>query len=293
MTTDAFKPGFFVLGAAKCGTNTLHQYFDRMPDVCVPWPKESSFFSHHFDKGMDYYRRTYFGHWKGRQCIGDMSVFNLYCPDAPLRIHQLAPDARLIVMVRNPIERAHADWHFQSQRNRETRSFEQAIEQEMSQRDQVWDVSGEDKKRRYLDSGHYHEQVERYLQLFSRQQLKIILIDDLIARPGEVVSDVVSFLNLDPARNRFEAAIHVNKAGGLVNKKTLRYRGWRLFRSLHKRRMLAGPIWHWANDRLVPRTQGARKPVLCDDTRQLLGQYYQPGIESLSEFLGRDLSHWK
>ena len=116
MPTDTFKPGFFVLGAAKCGTNSLNQYFDRMPDVCVPWPKESSFFSHHFDKGMDYYRRTYFGHWRGRELVGDMSVFNLYCPDAPSRIHQLVPDAQLIVMVRNPIERALADWNFQSQR---------------------------------------------------------------------------------------------------------------------------------------------------------------------------------
>ena len=145
----------------------------------------------------------------------------------------------------------------------------------------------------YLDWGHYHEQIQRYLDLFPKEQLKVMLIDDMIKDPGKQITDMVSFLELDGSRNQFKGPIHVNKAGGLINKKAMRYRGWKLCRSLHKRRMLAQPLWRWANDHLVPRTRGSEKPKLSDELRQVLCEYYQPGIASLAEFLGRDLSHWK
>ena len=117
-----FLPNLFILGAAKCGTWTLHGCLAAQAQVCMSDPKEPFFFEAQFEQGLDHYHRTYFGHWNGERLIGESRHRNLYLPYVPERIHRVSPEARLIVMVRNPIERAYSHWwHWYS------RGFERLI----------------------------------------------------------------------------------------------------------------------------------------------------------------------
>lgn len=103
-------PSFFILGAAKCGTTSLHAYLGQHPDVCVSDPKEPFFFEAEFDRGATYYFNRYFSHWAGERIVGEARHRNLYMPYIPERILRFNPRARLIICVRNPTERAISHW---------------------------------------------------------------------------------------------------------------------------------------------------------------------------------------
>jgi hypothetical protein len=123
-----FLPNLFVLGAAKCATSTLHVYLGRMDDVCMSKPKEPFFFEAEFEKGLDYYRQAYFSHWRGERIIGESRHRNLYLPFVPERIKGINPNAKLIVLVRNPIDRAFSHWFHNFSRNSENLDFAHAIQ---------------------------------------------------------------------------------------------------------------------------------------------------------------------
>jgi hypothetical protein len=90
-------PSFFILGAAKCGTTSLHGYFGQHPEICVSEPKEPLYFESEYERGVSYYFNRYFGHWSGEPIVGDARHRNLYLPYVPDRIFRYNPSARLIV----------------------------------------------------------------------------------------------------------------------------------------------------------------------------------------------------
>src|SRR5204862_1223537 len=103
-------PSFFVVGAAKSGTTSLHVYLDQHPDIFMSKPKEPFFFEAEYDRGPEYYYRRYFGGWNGQREVGESRHRNLYFPYIPARIHSYNPNARIIAVLRNPAERAISHW---------------------------------------------------------------------------------------------------------------------------------------------------------------------------------------
>jgi hypothetical protein len=104
------SPSFFVVGAAKSGTTSLHVYLDQHPDIFMSKPKEPFFFEAEYDRGFDFYYRRYFGGWKGQREVGESRHRNLYFPFVPARIHAYNPEARILAVLRNPVERAISHW---------------------------------------------------------------------------------------------------------------------------------------------------------------------------------------
>jgi len=209
------KPSLFVLGAAKSATTSLHVYLDQHPHIFMSKPKEPVFFEAEYERGARFYYSKYFGGSNNEPVIGESRHRNLYLPYVPARIHAYNPRAKLLAVLRNPAERAISHWwHWYS------RGFEHLSPQEAFEADLRRIGAGEkvgtpeeimsyvnalgpyaqSRHRTYIDSGYYHDQLERYLQLFSRDQLCVVLFDDLVSMRVETMRRVFEFLDVDPDR---------------------------------------------------------------------------------------------
>jgi Sulfotransferase domain len=206
-------PSFFILGAAKCGTTSLHGYLGQHPQICVSLPKEPFFFEAEWEHGADFYFHRYFSHWAGEMIVGEARHRNLYLPYVPQRIFEYNPEARLIVCLRNPVDRAVSHWWHWFSRGEEVLSFHDSICQDWRRIQagvcyntpenrkiyaEALRADGKGFLRTYLDSGYYEEQILRYLSLFPKQRLKVILFEDLVADPHRVIAETCQFLGADP-----------------------------------------------------------------------------------------------
>jgi hypothetical protein len=218
---DAWRPGpacaypsFFLLGAAKCGTTSLHHYLGQHPAVCMSEPKEPFYFEAEWALGPRFYRNRYFAHWQGEQVVGDARHRNLYLPFVPDRILSHNPSARLIAILRNPVERLVSHWWHWYSRAEEAlgltdavaadlerigagRRYESAAEQERYAR--TLDDHGKGMYRSYVDSGYYAEQLARYVARVDRTRLLVLWFEDFVRDPQAVVASALGFLGLDPA----------------------------------------------------------------------------------------------
>lgn len=301
-----FLPNLFILGVAKCGTSTLHAYLADMPDICMSEPKEPFYFEAEYESGLGFYQQKYFAHWQGEPVIGEARHRNLYLPFVPDRIQAVNRAAKLIVMVRNPIVRAFSHWYHNRWHRVEALSFPAALREDLAriERGLRYETAAEAEEyvrcfhargqqgdgpyRTYLDSGYYLEQIERYLRRFPRESLKVILFEDLVSRPREVVSDVVQFLGLDCRVNQPVQERRENLSQG---PEPPSWMGVLYHRSGLRRLLPAGirdRLFHFAYERI----RRWRKPRMSRRTRRWLRGHYREHNRRLEEWLGRDLSFW-
>ena len=197
-------PNFLVIGAMKAGTTSLYRYLAGHPDVVPATRKEIHFFNRHYDKGHRWYR----SHFplaakpaRTNRLTGEATTHYLFHPDAPARAHALVPDARLIVLLRDPVDRAFSHYRHEASRHGETRGFEVAIAEEQARLEHGAD-DGEPAldKRAYLARGLYAAQLERWFSVYPRPQLLALWSDDLFADPARVYAEVTNFLGLPPVQ---------------------------------------------------------------------------------------------
>jgi hypothetical protein len=125
------KPNFLILGAARCGTNTIYHFLSRHPDVLMSTPKEPFFFEAEYERGLEYYWKTYLD-WRGQRAVGEARPANLFLPYVPLRVRDSIPEARLVAILRNPAQRAFSHWWMKRSRGLEDLSFEAAIDDNLA-----------------------------------------------------------------------------------------------------------------------------------------------------------------
>jgi hypothetical protein len=198
-------PDFLIIGAQKAGTTALYAYLRRHPQIGGPAWKEVSYFDRHYRRGTAWYRGQFPFRSDGR-IAGEASPGYLFHPLAPERVQETVPDAKLIVLLRNPIDRAFSHYHHEVALGREPLSFEDAIgaepgrthgEEERLMREPGyfshawWDYA-------YVARGRYAEQLERWFAVFPREQLLILATEELGADPAETYARVVEFLGLPP-----------------------------------------------------------------------------------------------
>jgi hypothetical protein len=198
-------PGFLILGAQKAGTTALYAYLRWHPGITGPAWKEVSYFDRHYRRGIHWYR----GHFPlrpGDRLVGEASPGYLFHPLAPERVRATVPDAKLIALLRDPVDRALSHYHHEVALGREPLTFEEAIEAEPER------TRGEEERLvrepgyfshawwdyAYLARGRYAEQLERWLAVFSREQLLVVASDELAVEPGQTYGRVLDFLG-EPA----------------------------------------------------------------------------------------------
>jgi len=242
-------PDLLILGAQKAGTTALYAYLRWHPQITGPSWKEVSYFDRHYRRGERWYR----GHFpvlKRDRLVGEASPSYVVHPLAPQRVHALLPEARLIVLVRNPIDRAYSHYQHEAALEREPLTFEQAIDAEEERlRGEVERMTSDAAyfshawwNFTYLARGRYAEQLERWLAVFPREQLLVVPAGDLRDRPGETYARVLEFLGAE--RHRLNS---------------------------------------------YPRIFSREYPVMSPETRSRLASYYAEPNRRLYDLLGRDL----
>jgi lipopolysaccharide transport system ATP-binding protein len=203
-------PDFVVLGTQRGGTSFFYRLLTKHPLVRGAAAKELHFFDNKFSEGVGWYRRCFS---KGervhgqRTITGEASPKYLFDPQVPERMARIVPEARLIALLRNPVDRAYSHYQLEVGRGREARSFEEATQEEMTS------AKGEgntvDVAHAYLRRGLYAEQLERFSFFSNRDRLLVVKSENLFTRRLEVLERVWRFLGLPP----FESTLAPRREG--------------------------------------------------------------------------------
>jgi hypothetical protein len=203
-------PDFIIIGAQKSGTTSLFYYLAQHPQLVPSYAKEVHYFDggvnpkvDNFKKGEAWYR----SHFPLRrninqyQKIFEASPLYLFNPLVPKRIAELIPEAKLIVLVRNPTERAISHYFHEQRQNRETLSMMEAFQAEEQRLESV--IKSNNYKNdifihhSYKSRGLYYEQIKSYLQHFSREKILILNSEKFFTEPEDNLKRVFEFLEVD------------------------------------------------------------------------------------------------
>jgi len=212
-------PHFIGLGTQKGGTTSLYWYLRQHEHVHLPEPKELHYFSLHGDRGDHWYGNC-FRHACPGQVRGEITPYYLFHPHAAERIHALLPQARLIVLLRDPVERALSQYFHARRLGFEHLPLADALAKEaerLTGRDTALGTPGAvdttHQRHSYLSRSRYDQQLPRYQELFRPDQLLILRSEDLRDDPEQSLKTVTRFLGLPPIAD-IQPATHDNRGRG-------------------------------------------------------------------------------
>lgn len=263
-------PTFIVIGAQKCGTSALHAYLARHPEASVSRPKELDFFVRelNWNRGLDWYRDRFDA---AKPIRGESSPNYTADPryeGVPGRMAEVVPDAKLIFMVRDPIDRIRANWiHTYSNRVEHRPLHEAAL----------------DPAKPYVLRSRYHHQLSLFLEHYPRERVLVLDQRDLLANRRGTMRRVFAFLGARDAaywRKRFDRE---NPPSATRRRRT------RLGAAVHRR--LSGRDWRRVRDRR-PFTVPFEHTLVDDRLRAELRELLADDIARFRGLTGRAFEHW-
>lgn len=292
MNTPKLFPSFFIVGAPKAGTTALYDYLSGHPEVCMSSDKEPNYFSHHeiSAQGLYYQKKNpqtqeaylaLFQPGPGQLIAGEGSVSYLFYPEVATRIHAFNPDAKIIISLRDPVQRAFSHYQMDYSLGLVKASFDEIVEQGATH------PSLRLHYQQYIELGMYYHQVKRYLDLFPANQVLLLLHEDLLRHPVKQLSLLSSFLGI-----RYDESVaafrQINVSGaprsGLIKK---------LYQNESVRKFIAGVV----NEEVrlkIKSTLFSKKnlPQLSTRARQALNKQYAVDLEQLAGLINKPLHHW-
>jgi hypothetical protein len=199
-------PDFVIIGAQRAGTTSLHAYLSEHTLISPSRPKEVHYFDNGYGHGLGWYRAHFAGSRQPGGIAGEATPYYLFHPLTPQRMARDLPSCKLIVLLRNPVDRAVSQYHHARAWGYEELSLEQGIRQETAR------LQGEEERLRrddnyrsfahqhlsYVARGRYALQLERWFEHFDRDQFLILKAEDLFTEPEAVVAESQRFLGLTP-----------------------------------------------------------------------------------------------
>ncbi len=293
-------PNFLVVGSAKSGTTSLYHYLRQHPDIYMSPVKEPEYFSFAGEAlqfiGPDDQPMNYgiinnpgeyamlFDEVADEHALGECSTSYLYVPRAADHIQAAIPDCKIIIILRNPVDRTYSHYQDHVRAMVEPLTFEDALaaEDERAQANWRWGYQ-------YLGHSRYYKQVQRYIDHFGRDKVMVCLFDQLVANPLGLMGSTYRFLGVDDAFQPDISTVH--NPGGLPKRRWLQQ--FVTSGSLVKRvikPIVPNAVWEAIRRRLV--RINVTKGELAPATRQQLNQLLKDDILALQELVGLDLSRW-
>lgn len=274
------KLDFLVIGSQKAGTSSIYQLLKQHKSVYLPRKKELKYFFHtsEFTKGESYYH-SYFQDAREDQIKGEASPGYIAHPESAKRIFDYNPKIKLILTIRNPIDRAYSQyWHKRRNLN-VSESFDFFISRDLDHHLYEQGSNG------LFSRGLYIEYIEQYLEYFSRDQLLILDFDELKASPSRFFKRVTDFLNITELDNHlFENTVH---------NKSLYYDNpfYKFFFKQPQFLKFCPKLFRSAL--FYGRKVSFNYQPIDPSAKQILMEFYKPYNRRLADFLGADLSHWE
>jgi hypothetical protein len=285
------KPNFFIVGAPKSGTSSLYKYLAQHPGVFLSEPKEPHFFHNRRspgsrvlgEKDLEDYLKLFEGVPEDVRA-GEASTSYLYSANAAREIKEFRLDAKIMMVLRNPVDRAYSHYWNHVRDGNENLGFEEALADEPKRiRDRRWCGSY------YVAGGRYAEQVSRYLEVFGREAVRVYLLEDLRRDARGVCRDAFGFLGVDP-----DAPVNTDQAYNRSGRPTVAWLSrlaYRLGESEVIARALPSSIRHGAKELLL-KSNVKPAPKMDPETRVRLQRFYRDDVLRLGDMIGRDLRTW-
>lgn len=269
-------PDFLGIGALKAATTYLDALLRRHPELCLPAAlKEVQFFNRYFNRGVDWYSALFRA--CGARRPGEVSPQYLFDPECPARIARVLPDVKLLVSVRDPVQRAYSQYKHWVEERGYLKPFEDFLEEHPQA----------------VERGEYFRSTSRYLDLFPRERMHFVVAEELVTDPAPVLTDVFDFLGVGPGpvpatvegpRNvstipRFHGAYVRTKQ---VTRLLYRVGGARVVDTA--KRLGAEQLFRAGGK--------AGFSPLDPETAARLAEHYADDVSSLSRLLDRDLSRY-
>lgn len=291
-------PNFIIAGATRSGTTSLYYYLKQHPQISFPNLKEPRYFSsihlklpqqgigdHTVDEklitSLEDYKKLYED--IENKIVGDAS--SEYLTDSehtPSEIHKLLGDIPILLILRNPVDRAYSAFYNLTRDGRETLTFEEALKEEENRIQKNWDVMWAYKK-----VGLYADQVKEFLDKFSN--VKILIFEEFSQNPEQGLKEIFKFLNIDENVN-IDISTKYSHSGKPNNK----FIGWLIRRD----NPITYPFRTFAL-KIIPRSYLEKfasgilsKENIDDKTRKELYRFFENDIKKLEKLIDKDLSLW-
>jgi len=280
-------PNFFIVGAPKAGTSSLYAYLKDIPDIYMSPVKEPRYFS---KKALPGYKQNkiiqdeeeylhLFRKVKDEKIIGEASPNYLSDPEVPNLIHQVVPHARILISLRDPVERLISDY-FMFQRLGVIKSpFHELFVKKLGSHKEAGTPN------RRMQRGMYSENVKIFFDLFGREQVKVIIFEEFVKDAKGTVEEILRFLGLNQKLDNFEAEVHnpFGVARGSVAQfifRDSRIKGIaeKIF-SPGQRKIL--------REKLLIKKQP--KPKINQEDKKILAKFYYDDVQKLKQLLEREL----
>jgi len=299
------RPNFFIVGAAKSGTTSLYEYLRQHPDIFLPDIKEPVYFGSDLDfdtrlcaRKTIHNREEYLKLYQQAGDIprrGEATVWYLYSEDAAQEIYDFDPEAKIIIMLRNPVDvmvALHQEFLWDC--NEDILEFEEAYraQDDRRQGNRLGRTTHFRQGLIYEDVVAYADQVKRYFDVFGRENICLIIFDDLVEDDEREFRRIIEYLDVD--RSFLPVRKHMNA------RKPTHLRAVNQFFAARPRlrRVLLSNIFSQTAKRAVidvvtklSRGKGEKKKI-DPALRAEMQDKMRGDVERLSELLGRDLSHW-
>jgi hypothetical protein len=296
-------PNFLILGTQMAGTKSLCRYLEQHPEVYMSLfprffalegrdpdsfqgPGDREMISPTAVTSLEEYRALFAG-VSAEKAVGEMSPVYLYVPEAAGRIRHYVPEARLVAVLRNPVERAYSAYLKLVREGRETLGFAEALEEEEERIQNNWHAMWHYKSR-----GFYHEQLTRYYKLFDREQIRVYLYEDFDKDPIAVTQSIFRFLEVndsfvpDTSRRYDDDVLGIPRSYALntfVGKPNPLKAALKPFVPRGLRRRISSNLYKRNLKGAAP---------MPEEIRAELTEAYREDILKLQGLIGRDLSAW-
>lgn len=272
-------PTFLGIGVPRAGTTWLHTILANHPDVYMPTlRKEIRFFERYYERGIEYYKAFFPPQEQAEkyQAIGEISTQYYNHKECPKRIFNTLPEAKLIVMLRHPVDRAYSHYGFVTQR----RNFRGSFEDFLATRPSA------------LEKGFYSRYIKQYLQYFDRSQILALLFEEVFVDISKSQNTIANFLGVDV--NMFQSSPNKSKVNassipkhqslyGFIVKTGRRLRRWNL-------EPVVDLIKRQGIDSIL--AKGEKLPPINAELKKHLSQSYLAEFDELEKCLQINLGCW-
>jgi hypothetical protein len=278
-------PDFVVLGPQKCATTWIYRCLEEHPEVFVPETDSIHYFDMNYRKGEKWYQNCFAQH-DGEPIVGEETPSYIRDEVVPERIAQDVPDAKLIISVRNPMDRAYSHYWHEKSKGKLSFAFEEVFE-------------NYDLFQNWVVPGFYHRHIRRFLEEFPEEQVKLVFFDDLVEDDEAFISDVFEFVGADPDYTPSFVDERVNEARDKLDFETINRVYHRAFDFVQTNfpqpvKNILHPL-HTAYKRGIVGTFGGKDEYekgMDANVRRRLEELYVEEIRLLEAHTGRDFSHW-
>lgn len=302
-------PTFAIIGAGKSGTTAIHEYCDQHPEVFMTRIKETNFFElegekviytpeedplqfHYYPQSINNikdYKALYLEAEGTEKALGETSPMYLYGKKAPQNIKRYVPDIKLIAILRQPTDRLYSRYlHLSRDGDQPNGNFEDALD-----KDSIWWQRND-----LVSEGFYYSHLKRYFETFDRNQLKVFLYDDLRKDPEKVMTELFSFIGVDPTfRPSLETEYNVSGKpknpiiNSLIGSNSIIINAAKKIAPGLVSKLKNSPAAQKQLTELRKKNLD-RTPPTPEIRQRFLDEVYGDEIQNLAKLLNRDLSHW-